>query len=798
MYQPEPLPSPAQPPVRYVLRSSRSMKIKKTSVQLWWFATVLTVVSGCAWWHNVSTYFNTIYLARTHLEAYEYSQKAITPPNSNGAIAVLNHRWLDEEYKMRQIALRDGRVLPITPSFSQSLAATKEVNNVHLDSAIILGSKVLADKKGNKFIEDALYIVGKAQFYKNDFNGAERKFLELLYKFPETHYAAEIEVFLARATLVNKHFDTAAMVLNRGMTMTAESNDKAALSAAHRAFAELIYAKNPDSLSGIAEELHKAEDGLSGEELGRLAYEEGAVDFLAGNWTSAKQAFEVSYNNAKDDWLIGEAHIAHALALREQDQFDDARAELKSVVSKAKYGPSQPAARYELAYTDELAARHAVHADLRSPEFRSTYHGPLRAEYYVLDTMYKNSSAVITSRSKFRQAEMYREMGLYDSAARMAASLIGTKDFGSSAMNEYVSQQANSLASFAKWRAELDKIDSTEHKLSEQPVRTKAGGQVRNESAEIHLQAMQEILGNRWQPQQPVQITKEDSIRIAQLETRLRSARNVSIPGADTSRFMDSLNLRKAMAHYQLGRAYETFGEVSEARNEYRTAANLDLGTIDTAKTALRAQTIYAWLNLEQHENNRPMRDSLLHELMTHYGQTIYAEQARALFMVTDQNSPGEVAYRDAYGLLRAYGLDKAKLPLLQVAESYSQEDVAPRALYAVGESYEELSKYDSAVAYYRRVQKEYPYSSYALALRPRLADATPPGLPHASPPPIDPTTIPPGVVPSTPQNIQPGASPQAVPQQPGRPPVRGHFQPGNMPPPQPPVKPGDPPSHVR
>ena len=35
-----------------------------------------------------------------------------------------------------------------------------------MDSAIILGSKILADKKGNKYQEDALFVVGKAEFYK--------------------------------------------------------------------------------------------------------------------------------------------------------------------------------------------------------------------------------------------------------------------------------------------------------------------------------------------------------------------------------------------------------------------------------------------------------------------------------------------------------------------------------------------------------------------------------------------------------------------------------------------------------
>src|SRR5487761_1305910 len=87
---------------------------------------LLLGASGCMWWHNFSTYFNTVYLANQHIEAYEAAQRAIVEPNPNGAIALLQHRWLDEEYFIRQKQLREGEASPITPSFSQSLGATRE------------------------------------------------------------------------------------------------------------------------------------------------------------------------------------------------------------------------------------------------------------------------------------------------------------------------------------------------------------------------------------------------------------------------------------------------------------------------------------------------------------------------------------------------------------------------------------------------------------------------------------------------------------------------------------------------
>ncbi len=699
---------------------------------------LLLGASGCMWWHNFSTYFNTVYLANQHIEAYEAEQRAIVPANPNGAIAVQHHRWLDEEYFIRERQLQEGDATPITPSFSESLGATREIHNVHLDSAIILGSKILADKKGTKYLEDALFIVGKAEFYKNDFTDAERKFLELLSRYPNTKYGADVQIFLARSMLLNHDLDTAAMTLVHGLKMAQEAGDKTTISNVHRALAELIYARTPDSLSGIAGELRQAEAGLSGEELARLAYEEGAIDYLNGDWPRAERAFHITSDNANDDWLSGESRVAHALALRENGDLDAARAELAEVVGRIKYSSSQPAARFELAYTDELIARKAVDNNLRSTEFRDRFHPALQAEYYSLDTMYRNSSALIISRAKFREAEMYREMGLYDSAASTAAGLVVTKDFSSMAMNEYVSGIASSLASFARWHKELDRLDSLTAALK-RPSTPGRAAQVHGETedAAIHLQAMREALGTRWNPARPIPLSKQDSNEIRLIESRLKAKAPREIVIKDTALFLDSLYGVMADAHFELGRAYETFGEIPQARAEYRDAMAVGTSSampaiMDTAKIALRAQTLYAWLELEHQEKNQPVFDSLLHQLLTQYGQTIYAGEARILFQAMMKNSPGELAYSQAYQTLEGQGLDAAKPALLHIAITFPQEDVAPRSLYAIGERYEEAKRYDSALVYYKRVLTEYPYSPYALALRPRLADASVTGVPHA------------------------------------------------------------------
>jgi hypothetical protein len=143
----------------------------------------------------------------------------------------------------------------------------------------------------------------------------------------------------------------------------------------------------------------------------------------------------------------------------------------------------------------------------------------------------------------------------------------------------------------------------------------------------------------------------------------------------------------------------------------------------------------------------------------------------------------------------------------LNVVVNFSEEDVAPRALYALGVSYEEATRYDSALAYYQRVLKEYPYSSYAIALRPRLADASTPGLPHA--PPLqrlnsattttDTTATPDQAQLPAPRVLRPGRqNPGMTPgMQPPVTPPTPPMPPGFVPPPAPPNLPHPPPRPI-
>lgn len=697
-------------------------------LRLPFFAAILLVISitgsGCQFWRNFSSYFNTLYIAEQHLAIYE--DELSNPPQApTAAVAMQQRRWLDEEYESRIIASKNGQSLKITPSFVRTKAGAaprNPGNTLHLDSAIILGSKILA-KKDVKYIEDALFVIGKAMYYKNDFTGSKRKFMELLSKYPETQYAAEAQTFLARAMIATSKLDTANTAITAALRLANASGDKKIVAASMRAYAEFLYMKNSDSLTAIREALLVAEENLDGHDAAQMAFESGAIAYMDGQWAEAEAAFSRAVEKSNEDYFTGEAKIAHALALRRLSRYEEAKQELAEVAEKNIYALSQPAAKVEYAYTEEMSSRILANGNLRDPQFLDVALPRIQSAYHVVDTSYRTESQAVLSRSKFRQAELYRAMAMYDSASKFANALIGTKEFSTQTYNDYVREKMRSLARFSQWKKEITTADTVLDRVRE----IRAGADERKQEALMRQEAIKEVLADRWRPDVRLELSKQDSQKLDHKIAEIREGRGIrgqKLVINDTSHFIDSVTMRRANAFYELGRAYENFEEIPVSREHYLTALGHRFIISDTGKEAFRAMVYYAWLQLEHRERNIATRDSLLDLLSKKYGQTIYAEQAMNLFGAqADPNSPAEQAYRAAYASLRSNGVDQAKLSLVYVSELYKNEDVAPRSLFAIGLTYEEMSRYDSALYYYKEILADYPYSVYAETLRNRMGD---------------------------------------------------------------------------
>ena len=685
------------------------------------------IVASCTFFRNFTTYFNVVYLAQQHLDIYEEQMQKDLVAQSGAAAAITTHRWLDEEYQARQLyKKRTGLAMPIASFNKTTISTNRSGSTLHLDSAIILGSKVLADKKETKYIEDALFIVGKSQYYKNDFAGAKRKFNELLFRYPNTKYGTEVGMLLARSMMATNQFDTATAAIGNVLKSAEQSGDNADISEAHKAFAELVLASSPDSLSEAADQLRLAEKGLSSDAASRLSYERGTLYFLDGKWSDAEKAFRSTLDKSSDASVQGEALVGLGETLRREKKYSEAKQVFQGILQKVRYSNSYPPAQYEYTYTVDLEAGSAVGDDLRSSSYKLNYYPPVKSTYNVLDTTYRTISQAIMARSRFRQAEIFREMGEYDSASHIANIILGTKDFSSAEMNDYVNDRIRALTRFAEWKLQLEKIDTVEHLLHK--IRRPGSTMMQSVNSEIRVEAEQKVLGTRWHPEQKPVITSEEEKLIVQYEDRIRkekasgSISSFSINFSDTTKYIDSIHSVAAHAHFELGRAFENFVEYRSAIDEYQQALGYHFMRSDSTVNNFHAQVLFTWLELDHQLGNAAQRDSLIGELTKNYGETMFAQQAGKEFAgISGKDSPGEIAYRNAYVSLKSSGIDNTRNAFLSIATDHKHEDVAARSLYTIGVAYEDKARFDSAVVYYRRVMLEYPFSRYAEYLKPKM-----------------------------------------------------------------------------
>ncbi len=684
-------------------------------------------IGSCTLFRNFTTYFNVLYLAQQHLDIYEEQLQKDQVAQSGAAAAITTHRWLDEEYLARQLyKKRTGLAMPITSFNKTTISTNRSGSTLHLDSAIILGSKVLADKKETKYIEDALFIVGKAQYYKNDFAGAKRKFNELLFRYPNTKYGTEVGMLLARSMMATNQFDTATSAIGNVLKSAEKSGDKTDISEAHKAYAELVLASSPDSLSVAAEQLRLSENGQSTDAASRLSYERGTLYFLDGKWTEAEQAFRTTIDRSSDAGVQGEALVGLGETLRRQKKFIEAKQVLQGILQKVRYSNSFPPAQYEYAYTVDLEARNSVGDDLRSSGYKLNYYPDVKLTYNALDTTYRTVSQAIMARSRFRQAEIFRGMGEYDSASHIANIILGTKDFSSAEMNDYVNDRIRALTRFAEWKLQLEKVDTVEHLLHK--IRRPGSTMLQSVNREIRIEAEQKVLGTRWHPEQSPTITPEEEKLIIQYEDRIRKEKSsstisaFSINFSDTTKYIDSIHSVAAHAHFELGRAYENFVEYPSAIAEYKEALRYNFMKQDSTINNFRAQVVFTWLELDHQIGDASQRDSLIGELTKNYGETMFAQQASKEFAgISGKDSPGEIEYRSAYSTLKSSGIDNARNAFLSIVTDHKHEDVAARSLYTLGVAYEDKARFDSAVVFYRRVMLEYPFSKYAEYLKPKM-----------------------------------------------------------------------------
>ncbi|MCI0473145.1 MAG: tetratricopeptide repeat protein, partial [Ignavibacteria bacterium] len=207
--------------------------------------------------------------------------------------------------------------------------------------------------------------------------------------------------------------------------------------------------------------------------------------------------------------------------------------------------------------------------------------------------------------------------------------------------------------------------------------------------------------------------------RMYKLLNSWESKRNVTVPLMQRWANKDTLNDSTlsvfALNLFETGRIHEQLGNSDSAEFYYKLAK-------DASPLSEKATARYLYVYARYIEDNEPVAaDSILDQIVQLYPTSEYGVDSRKRLGYTEEYLIDTVAelYKSGVSLRKNKEYQYALQQFLAIYDKYPENQIAPKALYSVGWTYEnDIKNRDSAIHYYLLLLEKYPNSEYAKDIR--------------------------------------------------------------------------------
>jgi tetratricopeptide (TPR) repeat protein len=279
---------------------------------------------------NSLAYLNTYYNANrlmieTEDEFFLFDEKQRTKPR----ILILEEAMLpDDNPDVYQV-----------PKFAQSMVIPKEKLApvlMRVDSIIIKGSKILSRHAESDLVDGALFLMGKAFFYKSEWFQAQIKCQELMDNYPYSLLSPDAHVLLAKTLLLQAKFTQADKVLLKAIDISWGQHRYDALSEAFRIQAEvaLHFGNVEESVKPYRRAITQADDMM---QQSRWQLEIGLLYYRQRRFDKALKELQTVLNFSPDPLTRYEAELYSAAAFAQLQQFDKARPLFENLIANRNY-----------------------------------------------------------------------------------------------------------------------------------------------------------------------------------------------------------------------------------------------------------------------------------------------------------------------------------------------------------------------------------------------------------------------------------------------------------------------------
>jgi TolA-binding protein len=533
-----------------------------------------------------------------------------------------------------------------------------------LESVIEKCSKLLQYHPDSKLVDDALLMIGKAYYYEDDNQQAERKFNEIISGYPDGSCAVEARLLLAYAQYRMNTREDAAKTAQSVVDLAKKADQPEMISRASLVLGQM--AQEDKDYAGAREYFDQAA------EFGATPEQRSSASLMSAEMYR-KMA---KYHEAEDAYRRAEK--------ASDNYFGEYRGRMGALRMMEKQGE----------YNEALKGFKLLRADAKNKEFfgeielevANTYRDmgdlPVAVDHYTLvDTTYPRSEN--SARSFFALGDLY-EHTLYRYDSALAAYTKGRSEFPIADVTKLCVHRVDYLTRYFQYHGEIVKDDTILASLLAVSDSAK-GPRTANRGADsLRSQA----------PPRPV-IT------------------------------VDSAKARRETAINELaGLFFATIG-IPDSAEYWYTRIVLDYPSGRHVPQALYTLAqIYAG---RDSVGSKPVVDSLYREIVRRFPRSDFAPEARhqlGLPPVVPTVDEAETAYNRAEHLMVGGDTTGAVENFKKLARKYPGSPLASRALYAAGWIYENrLYNRDSAIASYTQLLALYPNSQFAARVAPKIAE---------------------------------------------------------------------------
>jgi len=609
------------------------------------------------------------------------------------------------------------------------------------DDAVKKASKVLELYPKSKYVDDALFLLGKCFFRKQDYPKAVRKFYELSENFPDSPFVPEARLWLAKVFIAQRDYESAQTTLQELINSNVRRN---VIDEARYLLGGLF--KNKKDYMRAVSEFEVAAKRVKDEAIrARSYFEMGECYFELKNYEKAIESYRQARKYSPDERFEYDAMFKMGLTYEKIKKYDDAIDIFKRLLNNIANQDYWPACRLEIAHSHRLAGRDEDakfwYQDIIEKHPKST---EAADAYYYLGKIYlEREGEYEFAKENFDKAPKENPRSSHANEARAMSKSVQRL----LALRDDIQQQIKRIAAGDSIAASMDsvEIDLAQEKYSIGYIDSMFSDTTHfdMDSLKIFDDSTRTIL--------------TDSIRIAfedeeNIDLRKRILKQIEIAQRRSKNRFDNFDDQERLRREEeekkkqqkivlktgnLGTPQEEmlkdkvllaeiylfeFNQPDSALKEY-----LDILKIDTSKTIIPKALYSIGYIAENFKQDTVLADSMFQRLITEFPDNEFAQAARKQAKTINIPDPEEKIKRKYLTAEKAY-VDERNLPTAlktfsDISEQSPTSEFAPKSLFAMGWIYEnDLKNPDRAFEAYQSLVEKYPNSTYAKRVQKKVA----------------------------------------------------------------------------